>query len=298
MNRLTDYLFQAESSPTLSFPDRSSPKQQARVDQFIQDNYVLISNVSNLSEAQIICLGENHFNQTDKQINAQVIDQFYEKNSILLVEEATRKADESLGDLNAFHEEMRQKYQIEKSIDIDGWDIEFDNEQFQELKRAYMSKNIFENPKPTHFINSSKVPGFNDDLKDDQLIDREQNKSLLSSFCTSCCTALFIKSCRPCIKKHYKKETIKALQKIINRVPARNQNMRDTIQHTSHIYRKVFVIAGCNHFTTVDKKIDGVDYTAEKNSLRQTIEFLKTKKFAILIPRSEIEEGIDIATYE
>ena len=65
MNEVTNVNTNSMESLNLSVPpsieNNDLQLQQEKIHQFIKDNYsVFISNVENLDDAQIICLGETH----------------------------------------------------------------------------------------------------------------------------------------------------------------------------------------------------------------------------------------------
>lgn len=262
--------------------------QREKINQFIQANYrVYISNVDQLDEAQIICLGERHGSETHKKINAQIVDMLYENESILLVEKSSQEINE---ESNLLHEDElinEQAKYVKTPIKIQGWDIEDNENRITELKEFVTASMIYEKPRASYFLSSSRISRISNDLENNQLSTCSRITSLFSFCCILCCTSLFVKCCTPCIKKYYKKKGYQGFQKIINEVPLRNQKMCETIQNVLETNKKIFVMGGNKHFDFVEQGLEGIDYGPSNNAVEQTIGFLETKKFAILIPNED-----------
>lgn len=262
--------------------------QRQKINQFIKDNHrVWISNVDNLDEAQIICMGETHGNEIHRKINAEIIDSLFVVNSILLVEKASSEPQ----DVSSLLSANEQAKYVKKPIKIQGWDIEEDDNRTKELTYFVESQMIYEKPQVVHFVNPSKMIALGDNLENNQLSTSSKVMGLFAFFCTTFCIALFIKSCTPCIKKYYERQVRQGVQKIIHDVPVRNQKMCESIEDALKIYEKIFVIGGGNHFDFVEdgEGVEGLDYTPSNKAVENTIKFLATKKFAILIPKFEAE---------
>ncbi len=275
--------------PTTSIESNSLQIQREKINQLVKENYrVVISNVDQLDEAQIICLGESHNNEIHKEINAQIVDTLYEDESILLVEETSQENNEQSKILYENEILPEQAKYVKKAIKIQGWDIEFDENRRKELHEFVKASTIYKKPKVSDFLTLSKITKVDKDLENNELSNCCQITKIFSFFCTWCCTAIFIKSCTPCIKKYYKNKAYQGLQEIINEVPIRNQKMCETIQHVLETHKKVFIIAGNKHFDFVEEGegIKELDFGPSNKAIGQTIDFLATKKFVILIPKS------------
>ncbi len=259
--------------------------QREKINQFIQANYrVYISNVDQLDEAQIICLGESHGNETHRKINAQIVDMLYENESILLVEKSSQEINEESSLLCEDELINDQAKYVKKPIKIQGWDVEYNENSIKELKEFVTASMIYEKPRASYFLSPFRINRISNDLENNQLSTCSRITSLFSFCCILCCTSLFVKCCTPCIKKYYKKKGYQGFQKIINEVPIRNQKMCETIQNVSETNKKIFIMAGSNHFDFVGQGLEGIDYGPSNNAVEQTVDFLAAKKFAILIP--------------
>lgn len=252
------------------------------------DNYILRGNVDQLDEAQVICLGESHGNKSHCRINANIINYFNLNRSILLTEKAKELESEDLSFQSEFEKACTEEL-IDIPIKIDGWDIQFDKQQMKDIEGFMRAGIIHKKPRPIHFINGSKLIKLKEDIENSQLSNCERTSSVFSFLCTMCCTGLFVKSCNPCISKYYEIKTHKGLQKIVDNVPVRNQSMCNSIQKASEIYERVFVVAGSGHFEVVRKGEgrEGINYKPSNDAVKKTIKFLKTKKYVILIPKSD-----------
>lgn len=274
------------SEPVASMDSNRLQKQRDEINQFIQENYrSWISNVDQLDEAQIICLGEMHDVEMHRMINAQIIDMLYEQESILLVEKSTQEINENLSLSDKEEDAISQAKYVRQPIQVDGWDIEDDEIRIKELGKYVRACMIYEEPKVIHFLSYSKTTRLYEDLENNRLSTCSRIAKIVSFGCRLSCTALFVKTCKPCIKKYYKAKARQGLQKIINGCLLRNQRMCEVIQDVSENYKKVFVMAGQAHFEMIEKETKGIDYGPSNKAVKLTMDFLSTKKFAILIPK-------------
>lgn len=85
----------------------------------------------------------------------------------------------------------------------------------------------------------------------------------------------------------WKKEQIReADQEMINALPARNQHMIQTIRSRWKPGKRVYVIAGSGHWMSPKYRfLSGVDLQPQEEMYELTMQFLRTKKFAILVPK-------------
>ncbi len=290
-----------QSPVTMHVRDSELQEQRNKISQYIQDNYeVVISNVKHLDQAQVICLGEKHFADIHRRINAQIVDQLYFDKTVLLVEKSSQTTNENSVILNFGKEfDVQAKY-VTQSIAIQGWDTEENASSLRELRDFIRNDAISIKPEVAYFISQKKeLPG---DAKNRPLTKSEKIKKFFSCCSKVCCVGLFIKSCTPCIKKYYKKQSLKGLQKTMNEMPVRNQRMCDTIEEAFKTNERVFVMAGDTHFLRVEQGegAPGIDYTLLNASIDQTYRFLEKRTFAILIPRPEHELALpsDVKTNE
>jgi hypothetical protein len=81
-----------------------------------------------------------------------------------------------------------------------------------------------------------------------------------------------------------------ATQKIIDDLPDRNRHMCKTIEENRAKKRRIYTIAGSGHLSMPDKKkVDylNTDSKPQEVAYKETLEYLKTKKHAILIPKTK-----------
>ena len=262
--------------------------QRDKINQLIKDNYIVfISNVNHLDESQIICLGETHDNEMHRKINAQIIDMLYIDESILLVEKTSQETNEKSNLLYEDDLTNEQAKYVKKPIKIQDWDIKEDENRKKEIEEFVIASMIYEKPEVTHFLSLSKMNKLVNDLDNNQLSTCSRITKIFSFCFTVCCTYFFIKSCTPFIKKYYKNKAYQCLQQMINDVPIRNQKMCESIKNVLETHKKVFVIGGSNHFDFMEQEVEGIDCRQANKAIEQTIDFLATTKFAILIPKSE-----------
>lgn len=78
-----------------------------------------------------------------------------------------------------------------------------------------------------------------------------------------------------------------ALQRRLDEVPERNLLMCEAIQANWQEGRKIYVIAGCGHLCSSEgSPLEGlVDLNPQNRAYENTLSYLRTKKFAILIPK-------------
>ncbi len=79
-----------------------------------------------------------------------------------------------------------------------------------------------------------------------------------------------------------------ANQKIIDDLPGRNSHMCKTIEENRKPGRRIYVIGGKGHFTPPQNLSEnGLDFTPQNEAYKQTLSYLKTKKYAVMIPKTE-----------
>lgn len=77
-----------------------------------------------------------------------------------------------------------------------------------------------------------------------------------------------------------------ANQKIIDDLPERNQHMCKTIEENGVKDRRIYVIAGSGHLSSPKGKMyEGLNKDPQEVAFRETLAYLKGKKYAILIPK-------------
>jgi hypothetical protein len=74
-------------------------------------------------------------------------------------------------------------------------------------------------------------------------------------------------------------------QKILDDLPGRNRYMTQTIESYLSENKRIYVIAGRGHFSLLKgERIAGYNYQPLEICVQETLDYLKTKKFAILVP--------------
>ncbi len=252
----------------------------------IRTNYqVIYTNVECLDQAEVICLGEDHLADIHRRINAHVVDQLYSPESILLVEKPSLTTNENAMILNSHEQGNAQEKHVRSPIETRGWDIEETAENTKEAALYKKNLEIYKSPKKEHFIGDQNA--LRSDAGNSSATKCGKIKNFFSCLSKICCAGLFIKTCTPCIRINYKKKALKIAQKQFNKFPARNQRMCESIDEALKINDRVFVMAGSAHLVPIKSewKVKGIDYTLANQAVQQTHTYLKTKKFAILIPR-------------
>ncbi|MBX7066336.1 MAG: hypothetical protein K1X28_03815 [Parachlamydiales bacterium] len=78
------------------------------------------------------------------------------------------------------------------------------------------------------------------------------------------------------------------LQKIVDNLPERNESMCKTVEENSCPGRRIYVISGQGHLKPPTSLVkDGINLEGQKRAFDETLEYLKTKKYAILVPHDE-----------
>lgn len=233
------------------------------ITQFITENYKIISNVENIEDADIICLSEEHHSQSDRINNAKVIDSLYNDSMTVLVEERDNITTQEyqgqpLG--------LQQTRFVTKPIAIKGWDLIFNR----------------------HF--SVEVRPF---------------KTLLSKVIalSSVAVSLGLRNPLPllAIGGLLVHTGLSAAGNIVGQmratIPARNRNMCRVVEETlsktvdsQSMKRRIIILGGVAHFVKLKGIFRLLDLLQERpivnaynQSIQETTDYLKTKKFAILV---------------
>lgn len=219
--------------------------------------YNLNSNVSNLNDARIICLGETHFNRNHQQNNGRIIASLYGPKDVVLVE-----AEENV-EPNVYQSRIDHQTQyVNKPIQIRGWDI----------IRPYADwKTAASEAKP--------------------LIEKSV-KLLLGSFIASSILKsafgvnLYLDLIIPIvgIAGMFISHLGKVAKENMKNLPLRNRNMFKVIDSALKEKEKVFVIAGSLHFEKCDATLRRAGLNND-DCIDETMRFFKDKKYAILTPK-------------
>lgn len=253
--------------PAVAIP--ALTKEQAEVAQLVQSCYsVFAKNVESLWDAQVICLGDTHTMPTHQRNNAQIVDALYQPGDILLTE-----ADDNSPYAGLF------AGSVKNTIPIRGWDIDDAGlGSDEEFKKANRERQIAISPR--------KLIGYK--VEDELLSSNPSCCKVISLFC---CVPIFVLACWPCIRNHYKKQTLKYAQKVFDKNLPRNKRMCECIEEAIlGGARRVFVMGGSSHFRPPPPS-PGIDTTLLNQAVQETLDYLQTKKFAILIPNPAEESA-------
>lgn len=239
------------------------------IQELVNNSYTVITaNVDNIQDAEVICLGENHFLPNHQLMNARIIDAL--KGEIIALVEAENGDDVS--------EHFETKY-VKKKIDSKGWDIHSPKSiEGRDTMHAY--KEAPQIPLLALLVGCFCLGSLMITLNSMSKI------MLLKSSILSLVIGFLINHL---IKITYNAKHENGFQKIVDEVPRRNRNMCKTIQENSQPGRKVVVIGGLSHFVPSSfLKSQCSDFaknfTPYDTAFDETIEFLQKRKFAILVP--------------
>lgn len=226
------------------------------INQFINSNYDIVIkgedvDENDLSTANEFLLGDIHVSYGHSAVNSLFINQFATDNDVILVE-----AVPALKEINA--DQAVQSVWLESKGTIAGWDAGTVGEitgsdVYQisaelEVQRQKLLKEILES-------------------KD--LEDKSNLKVKYWETIQSCTEAI--------LNLKFNEDTF--LEMIAQTFPSRTSSMINTIEKTSEIYQKTFLIAGCFHL-----KHDRDD---PKFSLEDFHQFLKSRKAVVLFPKDD-----------
>jgi len=230
--------------------------------------YKVISNVDQFEQAQIICLGETHFSTADQTKNANIIDAYYTEGRDLVLTETY--ADVTT-EMYRKQIECQTKF-VTKNIDIKGWDIKLmdDNKAFIEKYKQLMPKAI-----KIMFASMAIPPILKLTLGIDYYLDY-----ILPAIGILTVAGSILAACGELISSES--------------VTLRNRNMVEVMKTNFEEDKKLFVTGGHLHFEKVDDYVSRGGMAAQivKNSgkfnneasIDETMAFLITKRYAILIP--------------
>lgn len=229
------------------------------INDLVKTKYNIIAkNVKDLSDAEIICLGEAHDIKQHKIDNGSLIDYFCKDGDLILTE----------------YDERNAKSDDEKFNKLTNTIIEFLNKR---------------NP------NAPQRPP-------------NENTGTLGSQIQRINQAQFVKQPMEIKGWDFHGEKTKAAHKmssdpengtesgklIAADIPLRNRHLCKTVEENRKGGRKIFTLGGLAHFqpssaNPIGKKISnwyrGIDRRFQDTAYQETLDYLKTKKFAILVPK-------------
>ena len=227
---------------------------------------ITASNVEKLSDAKVICIGEQHDQDHMRKDAAELIDTLTREGDVVLIEDDSQGQILNVGDIQS-------KY-IKSQVPIYGWDMPLQtNVDFAEA--------IHRAEHPDSYLRYGSWLG----RRIRSLIPTTPGcKTLCCFYSAMCCLELLsVASC--CIKKYYTIEAERLWQEALNEVYDQNVHMNQEILKALNSYERVFVIGGDGHFNkTHDIDEDGFDYTPTHDAVDETINFFKKHRipYAIL----------------
>jgi hypothetical protein len=231
--------------------------KRAEIKKIIDENYRSVEkNVDHLDEAEVILLGETHTRQDHRKINAKLIDALSEPSDCLFVED---------GESSPHPEQSKQIQYIRKRLTTRGWDLDelkgLNVLIFAKMSRVFSL--LFSLVALPATLATGSLPS--------AVIPWASANGILS-------ITFFILG-------------MKELKEINDQIIDRNRNLCKVIEKSIGADRRLFVIAGSGHFTPMSKinaSVRILNLFYEDKSLKayqETIDYLKNKKFAILIPK-------------
>lgn len=221
----------------------------------ITSNYTVRSNVEKIEDAQLIFLGETHYNNEHRRNNAKIIDSLYKPGEIVFVEAEENISTESYK--SQFNSQIKF---VTSPIIIKGWDIDFNLKDI-----FYEGVEIIKNNAklmPLPFILPMIVH---------QVAGEAFHLDKLALIAGLSIT-LFV-----CIAESSKKS--------LEKLPLRNRHMFMILdKHSPLPGNRKYVIGGSFHFSEVDE-IQKKNGLLNDQAMKEFTEYLKDKKFAILIPK-------------
>lgn len=254
-------------------------QQRKSIQEMVDKHFTIVAkNVEHLDEAQVIGLGEVHRKEEHQKNNGELIDALSEPKDEILVETSIYSAPASAvlkkppKDFNESEKVLAQlldpkfsnqiKY-VEKPLATSGWDLPLSQQNLclnltiTPVIKIAISTCVLSGMAAIPFLFVKPITGIAlgalsalSIIGTSLLSDRQEGIDLFSD------------------------------------MPARNRMLCQQTEEKLKPDRRVFVIAGAAHWTpSILKKKICVDYTPVVTACQETLEYFKTKKFAILIPK-------------
>jgi uncharacterized iron-regulated protein len=246
---------------------------------FFQEQYKCIdSNITNLEEAEVICLGETHDKETDERKNAWLIDLLYKPGDVILVE-GLDKDEEKVSYREVSYLASQARF-VKKTVKIKGWDSQEAHNKIDDVKgKAYeifaLLKAMYQSKQynlPTITKILEKLEESEEKQKIYELLEICQGNEQRVRFAIYAMVANVNLYCGKLIATKVRETFVK-----------RNECMKQAIQMQLNGKNKVFVIAGKRHFSP-NKKTEGHERIEQEKELESLRMFLKEKKFVIFNP--------------
>lgn len=261
-----------------------------KISQLIQKEFKLIAvNVSDLRDANIICLGERHLNDQHGRNNAEVIDALCDENDLILAEEEE----------DGYGWESQAKH-VKFSLPVKGWD-KLDEKTLKGLHTMY-TKLV-----PLEFFQglAINIGIFFEEVARWKFAIKIPYLAYIPISCIglygcyklskgvrkiSALVRIFEDTKDSSLKRlEYLMDfmqTEESSQLLMKGLPVRNTHMAQKIEENLPLNRRIYVIAGSAHFQP-----SGCDNCSNKIHIYQNegykiiLDCLRKQKFAILVPK-------------
>lgn len=262
ITRLLSYFYNSVfgSQPTNEqepLTEQANVKQANVIDNFVKEHYRPMVSNTDLKNAQVILLGECHYNEQNRKVNGQLIDLLSSDKDLLLTEY----------DDDYYQQQQKKFGEPPKELPLPpkpgepGYDpeliIQYSENVLKEVGRELVGGVDCVDAAPRqakYVIHSLKKKGwdFNSDKKLDYWLRALRKADLLS--------------------------------RVSQELPQRNRHLCKTIEENIEPGKKIFVIAGAAHLQPSSEN-PGPGILGQDEVYKETLDYLKTKKFAILIPK-------------
>lgn len=253
-------------------------EKRQEIDRLLNKNFILIAtNVPHVTDAEVICLGETHYQHDQMINNTQLIDALCnEERDLILTEYDERDPPKSLLDYQ-LRDLKHQKLKIR------GWDVRGigDDQTYNQWTRKCIS--LTQELKKTGLVSIGLCIAV--------IWLSILNLSFLDvSLLVGLTGTVSYKAWRTGnqLKEAHAKQTA-FLDQFDLEFPERNRHMCQVIDKNSSSHGKIFVIAGNNHLRIPERPkwlSDKKWFDQYVITYKETMTFLRKKKFAVLVPRS------------
>lgn len=247
---------------------------RAAVDrQWVRQHYNVQTNIpdGDLSEAQVICIGEAYGNDGQERNSAQIINDLYQDRDtdVLLVEADSGRQDIPLDGGRFVH--------IQKQIQVRGWDT--NNQVVHDVVHAMVAA---ENPEREFRLKRVGAQA--------ELLAQRNNAEEEIPVREACCfllTAYFWKKvveyCSCCIACSAQMKYKRTFQQYLDLFPERNASMVQVVESALQMHQRVFVIGASSHFCETRER--EFDVSKQHQAIGATVDALSRYRYAILIPK-------------
>lgn len=239
-----------------SIEDTEMASERDRVDAFAKKHFEIIAaNVEHLDQADVICLGETHTEDSHRKNNGALIDMLSQKGDTVLVETEERRP---MWD--------DQTQYVKNQVELDGWDRR-DPSTNTGVAKLFTSVAL-------------------DIISDIFLI-----LGIIALFLFSPMAAYVLLPMGFVLGIAGMVLAKQGVQAVFDDIPERNRSLCERIDEAALSRKRVFAIAGSAHLSPVsasnynffEKAL--IDFKPQDEAFQETLASLQKHKFAILVPK-------------